>query len=274
MLAYARVISELLTARRVRHAFLRGTITAVTYPTPGLRRFSDLDLLIRQTDSLAVIDALAPLGLCMDETETIRLAAGREKRLPAFLGRGFLPNGEDLVLEVHHRLRPTYTGGADPAAAMLNDATTVGGLSALAPLDRAVEMLVHIEGKTCHLPALRAGRDLRLGLYADYAGLLWSTGLGSTEVLAYADRRGIGLTAAVGAAACEHVRTDRTIGLPIHYFTRDGYEQVAELRGSFSERLRTGSSVPFLRWLVPQHELDDSRVLHPHSGDTPSLDGK
>jgi hypothetical protein len=265
MSAYAVEISALLMARGVRHAFLRGLITAATYPTPSLRRFSDLDVLIRRTDGLTVSDVLAPLGLRMDETETVHLVADREKRLPVFLGRAFLPNGEDLVLEVHHRLRPAYVGGADPAAAMLNDATTVGGLPALAPLDRAVELLVHIEGKTRHLPALRAGRDLRLGLYADYAGLLWSTGLDPAEVLAHADRRGVGLIAAAGAAACAEVRSDRTVGVPVHYFTRGGYEQVAELHGPFSKRLRAGSSVPFLRWLVPPHELDESRVLHPHS---------
>lgn len=265
MLAHATAISALLMARRVRHAFLRGLVTAATYPTPALRRFSDIDVLIRRADSAAVSDALASFGLRMDETESVRFAADQEKRLPVFLGRAFLPNGEDLVVEVHHRLCPSYVGGADTSAAMLNDAASSGGLPALAPLDRAVEMLVHIEGKTRHLPALRAGRDLRLGLYADYAGLLWSTGLDPGVVLAHADVRRIRPTAVAGAAACEDVWTDRTTCVPIHYFTRDGYKQVAELHGSFSERLHAGSSVPFLHWLVPRHELDDSRVLHPHS---------
>jgi hypothetical protein len=265
MLAHATAISESLMVWGVSHAFLRGPVSAANYPTPPLRQFSDIDVLIRRTDSLAASDALASLGLRMDEAECVHFVADREKRLPVFLGRAFLPNGDDLVVEVHHRLRPPYVGGNDPAAAMLDDSTSLRGLPILAPLDRAVEMLVHIEGKTRHLPAVRAGRDLRLGLYADYAGLLWSTGLSPAEVLAHANWRGLGPAAEAGAAACEGVRTDRRICVPIHYFTRDGYKRVAEMHGSFSERLRAGSSVPFLRWLVPRREIDDSRVLHPHS---------
>jgi hypothetical protein len=284
MVRHAARISAALHDAGIGHALLRGPVSAAQYPWPAGRYFSDLDLLVGRPDLADLRDVFQRIGLAQgtvvggtfqpaDPEEIGR--ERREKRLHAFIGEQPLPDGRPLVVEVHHQFLPVYAVGRQVVTGALSRTVTVTepatgtGLPALDPLDRAVELCTHLEGKTRHLPALRSGRDLRLGLYVDLAVFLADASIAASQLVMAAERLGYRAEVDEALRILAHVVNDptgeMTRPVTVHYFAAgENYRGVAEFAAPFAERLATGSSLPFLTWLVDPHELDEAYVQHTH----------
>jgi hypothetical protein len=284
LVEHAARISTTLGDAGIRHAVLRGPISAAEYPKPAGRHFADLDLLVGRSQLTELPALLQRIGLRQGTVTANKFRPvdasdldreRHEKRLHAFIGAKPLPNGRPLIVEIHHQFLPPYAVGTRDVTRVLCQLTTVTDtetgieLPALHPVDRAVELCTHLEGKTRHLPALRAGRDLRLGLYLDLTLLLGMSSISAAQVIAAAE--GLGYAGEVTEALRIHAHvissTAPTIVPPVdvRYFVRDGqYRVVADFTASFLDRLAAGSSLPFLRWHVEPREFDETYVQHSH----------
>jgi hypothetical protein len=281
LLARTTEISRGLRAAGVAHAVLRGGITAVACPTPLQRRFADIDLLVSFDDVTKVRAVLRASGFRQGTVDPAgarsatpaELARERnEKRLHAFIGDDLLDDGTHAIVEVHHRLRPPAEPGPPATETLLDRVVTevlpggAGEVPALAVLDRAVELCVHIESKATHLPALRSGRDLRLGLYLDLVLLMVRHDLTDEALGRRGHALGYGDSVRLAGAICREVTGQGPpVRVPIRYHVKgQGYRTVALLDQPIELRLRDGNSVPGLQWSLPATSFDEAAVLHPH----------
>ena len=162
------VVDEALTAAGVRYAVYKGPATARHYPTPELRAFSDVDLLIARRDRDRVNAALHEAGL-----------AGGWSGVPdGYAETGYYLNGFG-ALDLHwHVMReePTRAAFALDTDAMLARAARVPHADGSALMLDAADELIAVATHACYDGAYR------LGWMVDIARLLRDRSLDRDEL--------------------------------------------------------------------------------------------
>jgi hypothetical protein len=149
LVRHASRISGSLHDAGIRHAVLRGPVSAAEYPRPAGRYFADLDLLVDRSQLTGLPALFQRIGLrqgtvvggMFHPVQPAELGRERqERRLHAFVGVQPLPDGRPLVVEVHHQFLPPYAVGTRDVTSVLDrvepltDSQTGVELPALHPI--------------------------------------------------------------------------------------------------------------------------------------------
>lgn len=132
-------VSRVLQARRISHAFLKGSATAhLDYPSPEWREFSDIDVLISPSSRVAVLRALADEGW----TQGYALPRHHEDFTHAIT---LVKSG--MELDLHQRIAHRALGLLAPTSDLLDRrrSFSVPGtdMPALSDTDRLIHAALH-----------------------------------------------------------------------------------------------------------------------------------
>ncbi|MFD0420779.1 nucleotidyltransferase domain-containing protein [Streptomyces parvus] len=182
---YGQVLA-LLNEAGVRYAVRKGAALGEhLYPDPGLRRTSDLDLLIERTDARRVAEILTELGyeqgriapdgksvqaLSKQAQGFWRLHVNNAMPFHRIPGRSDIPYyGVDMCFDLFQR----GSGSASPVPELLDRSTAVelcGVPSAMLSLpDQLIDTCAHLFKEATNLYYIEHERDLQLSKFLDVA---------------------------------------------------------------------------------------------------------